>query len=129
VVALSGFARTSEYARQRRRVSRRYVQHREGNAQNQHRSHERCNRTVRKVHESSLNLIANMVSSIIVPTSGHPAKSADGSAKKFERGNAFVVMSVPRPSYVICSLFILKTRIEFSRCIADKLITPRALPF
>jgi hypothetical protein len=107
------FHSTLKRARQRRRVSSRNVHHREGNAQNQHRAHERGNRSVRKPHDSSPSLIANMVSGTIVATSGQPAKWPVRPAKNFGWGNASVVMSVPSLSYVICCLCNLNVVSQF----------------
>ena len=107
------FRPTLKRARQRRRVSSRNIHHREGDAQNQHRAHERGNRSVRKSHDSSPSLIANMVSGTIVATSGQPAKWPIRPAKKFGWGNASVVMSVPPTSYVICCLCNLNVVSQF----------------
>jgi hypothetical protein len=82
----SSSVQTLKRARERRRVSSRNVQHRKGNAQNQHRAHERGNRSVRKSHDSPLSLIANMVSGTIVATSGQPAKRPIRPAKKILDG-------------------------------------------
>jgi hypothetical protein len=114
----SGFAQTLKGARQRRRVSCRNIQHRKGNAQNQHRAHERGNRSVRKSHDSSPQSDRKYGPRHHRCYFKTASQMAD-QAKNLGWGNASVVMSVPSLSYVICCLFNLNVVSSFGVAFHD----------